>query len=276
MENAEPALSFEAYEVLTERLAHLTTHAESIRPRPWQYVIAAAVGWLVCGLISVALTSVPGSSAETTQTAITGGFALLGVVLGPLIIARRRARRALAEQIDQTRDALIELNRPVPEATPDNAGKAAERAKCRVFIAHGHAHEHLTTVKEFLRALDLDPIVMTEKARSGATVIEQLTALGDVDYAVILMTPDDMGGLASAPPETYRPRPRQNVLLELGYFVGRLGRQSVGVLTAPDLELPSNLHGVLHTKLDEGGRWRFDLTKELRAAGLPVDANSLV
>jgi predicted nucleotide-binding protein len=63
------------------------------------------------------------------------------------------------------------------------------------------------------------------------------------------------------------------VILELGYFLGRLGRRRVCALYQDGVEIPSDYSGVLYVRLDEGGAWRLQLAKELKAAGLPVDMN---
>jgi predicted nucleotide-binding protein len=65
-------------------------------------------------------------------------------------------------------------------------------------------------------------------------------------------------------------------VLELGYFLGRLGRRPVAALVATGVELPSDYSGVIYIALDEQGAWQFHLAKELRAAGLPVKADALI
>ena len=82
------------------------------------------------------------------------------------------------------------------------------------------------------------------------------------------MTPDDVG---SANHGTLRPRARQNVLLELGYFVGRLGRSHVCALKRGEVEIPSDWQGVVNTEFDAHGGWRRALAKELEAAGYKID-----
>ena len=95
-------------------------------------------------------------------------------------------------------------------------------------------------------------------------------------YAIVLLTADDRGGLADAKPSTYRPRARQNVILELGYFLGKLGRRHVSVIYEEGVEIPSDYQGVLYTPLDPGTAWRFKLAREMKAAGLDIDLNLAV
>jgi len=80
-----------------------------------------------------------------------------------------------------------------------------------------------------------------------------------------------VGGLASG--EELKPRARQNVILELGYFIGKLGRPRVCALYIEGVELPSDVHGVLYVSYDSAGGWRLKLASEIRAAGISVDLN---
>ncbi len=90
------------------------------------------------------------------------------------------------------------------------------------------------------------------------------------------MTPDDRGGLINQTYEMQKPRARQNVVLELGFFLGRLGRNRVAVVYEDGVEIPSDYSGVLFTKMDSGGAWRLQVAKEIKAAGFVVDMNSAI
>src|SRR5207244_4374290 len=124
--------------------------------------------------------------------------------------------------------------------------------------------------------LGLLPIILHEKPNQGRTVIEKFTDYSGVGFAVVLLSPDDVGKLRTAPAEDLRPRARQNVIFELGFFLGRLGRERVLALYAPtdNFELPSDYSGVLFVPFDSSGRWQFDLVRELKAADYDVDANA--
>ena len=67
------------------------------------------------------------------------------------------------------------------------------------------------------------------------------------------------------------PRARQNVVLELGYFIGRLGRDRVCALKRDDIEMPSDFGGVVYETFDSGGGWKQALGRELQAAGFDID-----
>jgi len=146
-------------------------------------------------------------------------------------------------------------------------------ARDEVFIVHGRKPGPREEVARLLTRLKLKPIILQEHASEGRTIIEKFEDHSNVGYAVVLLTGDDRGGLLEDDPSTYRRRARQNVILELGYFVGKLGRRGVCVLCEEDVDVPSDFHGVVYVPLDERGAWRYELAKEMRAAGLDIDFN---
>lgn len=143
----------------------------------------------------------------------------------------------------------------------------------KVFIVHGHDGEARETVARFLERMGFRAIILHEQANQGRTVIEKVEANGDVGFAVVLLTPDDVGCAKGGEPE---PRARQNVLLELGYFIGRLGRAKVCALKRGELEIPSDFAGIVWEKMDNDSGWKLALARELKAAGHDVDLNKAV
>jgi predicted nucleotide-binding protein len=146
----------------------------------------------------------------------------------------------------------------------------------KVFVVHGHDDEMKQHVARTLSTLGLHPIILHEQPNGGRTIIEKFEVNADVSFAVVLLSPDDMAFPAASNAKQAKPRARQNVVLELGYFVGRLGRNRVIALKRGDLELPSDFSGVVYTPYDAAGHWRFELVRELKAVGYKVDANSLL
>jgi len=143
----------------------------------------------------------------------------------------------------------------------------------KVFIVHGHDDGARETVARFLERIDLEPIILHEQANQGRTVIEKVVAHGDVGFAVVLLTPDDEGCVKGGDLE---PRARQNVLLELGYFIGRLGREKVCALKRGTLDIPSDFAGVVWENMDGNGGWKQSLARELEAAGHEIDWNKVM
>jgi len=144
-----------------------------------------------------------------------------------------------------------------------------------VFLVHGHNNEAKETVARFLERLDLRIIILHEQPDKGRTIIEKFEDHASVGYAVVLLTGDDIGASQVAPDEL-KERARQNVILELGYFLGTLGRTRVCALREDDVEVPSDLSGVLYIRFDAEGAWKFHLAKEIKAAGIEVDLNRVV
>jgi predicted nucleotide-binding protein/predicted RNA-binding Zn-ribbon protein involved in translation (DUF1610 family) len=146
-----------------------------------------------------------------------------------------------------------------------------------VFLVHGHDEEMKQAVARTLSKLDLNPIILHEQPNQGKTIIEKFEKNSDVQFAIVLLSPDDMSFTKTTSPKDARPRPRQNVVLELGYFVGKLSRERVFALKRDgNLELPTDISGVAYTLYDGAGHWRFELVRELKAVGYTVDANALL
>jgi len=170
--------------------------------------------------------------------------------------------KALYEDLDFTSQVLYNA----PSAQTNN-----------VFVVHGHDEEMKQAGARTLSRLGLQPIILHEQPNQGKTLIEKFERSADVQFAVILLSPDDMGYVKTASSESAQARPRQNVILELGYFVGKLTRERVFALKREgDLELPNDIAGLVYTPYDAAGHWRFELVRELKAAGHTVDANSLI
>jgi predicted nucleotide-binding protein len=144
----------------------------------------------------------------------------------------------------------------------------------RVFVVHGHDEEAKHSVARCIEKLGLEAIILQEQPDQGRTIIEKFETYADVDFAVVLLTPDDVGA-AKRVQDSLRPRARQNVILELGFFIGKLGRKHVCALHKGDVELPSDFSGILWTPMDDSGAWRFKLATEMKQAGLAVDLNRL-
>jgi len=132
-----------------------------------------------------------------------------------------------------------------------------------------------STLARFLEKLGIEAVILHEQASSGRTIIEKLEDFSDVSFAAILLTPDDVGAAVSTEPNL-RPRARQNVVLELGYFICKLGRKNVCALHKGGVELPSDILGVVYANFDEDGAWKLLLARELVASGFTIDMNKVL
>lgn len=187
----------------------------------------------------------------------------------------RRWFAAKKSELESIKDQLTLF-----DVAPKSMVVTASTAKSfgnKVFIVHGHDKATKEAVARFLEHLDLDVVILHERPNKGRTIIEKLLEESDIDvgYAVVLLTPDDVGKLASKEGEA-SPRARQNVILELGLFLAKLGRQRVHALYKEGVEVPTDYLGVLYTPLDDAGAWQVKLATELQAVGFDVDLNKLV
>ena len=143
-----------------------------------------------------------------------------------------------------------------------------------VFIVHGHNTSVQQSVARVIEKLGLNPVILHEQPNNGKTIIEKFEKHSEVGFAIILLTDDDEGKAKSD--IDLKKRARQNVILELGYFIGKLGREKVLPLYSEGVELPSDIHGLLFTPIDKSETWKFAIVKELKAVGYSVDANILL
>lgn len=145
----------------------------------------------------------------------------------------------------------------------------------KIFVVHGRNDPVRATVTSFLSRIGLDPIVLQDQPNEGRTIIEKFEGYSDVGFAVVLLTPDDIGGLNDSGKSDLNPRPRQNVVLEWGFFLGKLGRHRVAALLQDEIEFPNDYSGVVYIEIDDNEGWKTRLFRELNNAGMPVDHNKL-
>lgn len=138
----------------------------------------------------------------------------------------------------------------------------------RIFIVHGHNTEVKDKVEMLCRRIGLDPIILSEQANEGMTVIEKIERYSDVYYAIVLYTCCDEGRVKGS--SQLMGRARQNVVFEHGYMVAKLGRNKAIALVEKGVEIPSDLNGVVYVSL-ENSDWKNQIMRELESAGLKVD-----
>lgn len=168
--------------------------------------------------------------------------------------------------------------KPAPaNAKPNGSDADADGDLSTIFIIHGRdVSARLEVQNLLLKATHHPPIILMEQPNRGATIIEKIDEhLGEnAGFAVVLLTGDDRGGLAGD--GELLPRARQNVILELGYAMGKLGRRNVTLLHEEGVELPSDILGVAYYPLDAGGAWKARLIGDLKAANFDVNLESLL
>jgi predicted nucleotide-binding protein len=175
------------------------------------------------------------------------------------------ARPKLAQTLSAFGQSIFNLD-SVQEGTDLDNGATSSQD---VFVVHGHDEAAKESVARFIEHLGLKPIILHEQPNAGQTIIEKFEKHADVAFAVVLLTPDDVGASMESP-TVLTPRARQNVVLELGFFFGKLGRSRVCALLKGGVERPSDIDGLLYVPMDDAGAWRAILTREIRAAGLTI------
>lgn len=167
-------------------------------------------------------------------------------------------------------EGVLTMNRYDPEKAKAELPKSNS-----VFLVHGHDEGSKHAVARFLEKLGVEPVILQEQINRGMTVIEKFEDFASrAGYAIVLLTPDDYGYLKGEQ-EKKRHRARQNVILELGYFAAKLGRNRLMVLTMGDVEIPSDILGLVYETLDRGEGWKMRLANELKGAGYDIDLNKV-
>lgn len=140
-------------------------------------------------------------------------------------------------------------------------------ASREVFIVHGHSETAKSQLKNLLTSLGLQPIILSEQTHRGRTIIEQLDYHSTTcSFAFVLMTPDD---IVSDDESKAGLRARQNVILELGWFMARLGRENVVLMSQGEIELPSDVLGILYLRFQEDvHEVAAEISAQLRDVGL--------
>lgn len=164
----------------------------------------------------------------------------------------------------------------------------------RIFIVHGRNETKKAELKDFLKRINTEPIILDEQKRVGKTLLDKFEYYGNsCSFAIILMTGDDFGGLGdfviptilsqitdeeaeikekNKPIET---RARQNVIIEFGYFWGRLGLKKICVLYEDGVKMPSDVLGISYFSLDNLGNWKNKIAEELDDQGIKIDMSLL-
>lgn len=161
------------------------------------------------------------------------------------------------------------------ETLIDVGDKGAVDEAGRIFIVHGHDGEKKHQLARFLLALTgQEPVILHEQPSRGTVLMEKLEAsAARTGYAIALLTADDLGKAKDE--DDLKPRGRQNVVFEMGFFMGALGRKNVAVLYDDGVEEPGDMKGFVYTALDAAGGWRAYIAREIEAAGITVDWSAL-
>lgn len=177
------------------------------------------------------------------------------------------------DAINRMKDVTERFVKTLPQRKKEMIREAMPISK-NVFIVHGRDNKPALELARIVeKDLGLNSIILHEKSDRGRTIIEKLEDESlEVGYAFIILTPDDVGNLIEGFNEgKLMYRARQNVVLEFGYFIGLLGRNRVCCLHTGDIELPSDMKGIIYKPFKDSIKECFhDIVKELKAAGYKI------
>jgi predicted nucleotide-binding protein len=184
------------------------------------------------------------------------------------ILLLGQAVRGLEEEIGDRREEVVAA------ATPMAAEVAPALDLSKVFVVHGHDGAPKAEVARFIEKLGFEAVILHERPNKGRALITKFREeAAGVGFAVVLMTPDDLGKAEKA--ADLNQRARQYVVFELGFFIGKLGPERVTALVKGDIELPSDFDGVVYISLDKED-WQTKLGGELQEAGYEIDWNKVM
>ena len=163
----------------------------------------------------------------------------------------------------------------VAEPSVAGAAPAVVVREPKVFVVYGHDTQARDQLELLLLRMNIKPVILGNMTPDGKTIIEALIASTDVPYAVVLLTPDDEGHRVGAPDEI-KPRARQNVVLEMGMFLSKLGRERVAIKHKGNLELPSDINGLIYIPFNNSiQEAKNKLAASLQKAGFYIDIEHL-
>lgn len=188
----------------------------------------------------------------------------LADLISPATVASVPPPTAIRAPVNPVSDGVNQALHPLP---PHDLG-GGSGSQPKVFVVHGRDKALEGEVLLYLTRIGIDPVVLHEQANGGRTILEKFEEeAAGATYAIVLMTPDDFGGLVG---DKSKPRARQNVVLELGYFIGKLGKKRVCVMRLGEIEDPSDFSGVAYIGVGSND-WKRELLRELDKAGIAFD-----
>jgi len=242
-------------------------HLVHIKPNDTSH--AKEIFKLICEIFSKHLHIIP--HEDYLQIRIpedSDGISLIQNFDEPISFCRNRF--LASEYLDSTEENNQEMDNILEEDKKIHSIPEINSSSAKIFIIHGHDNELKREVQLLLTRTELQDVVLHEQPNRGRTIIEKLIEESEgASFAIVLLSPDDE--LAEG-----TKRARQNVILELGYFLGKLGRSNVHLIKKGDVEIPSDIQGILYTDYDERGAWRIKLLKEMKDAGINLDIDNAI
>jgi predicted nucleotide-binding protein len=181
----------------------------------------------------------------------------------------KEAFNLLRKKMDDELRYLVKIKslEEKPVTIPKRTSEERESVKKEIFIVHGRDKAPAFELARLLeREFKLETTLLQEQPHRGRTLVEKLEDYSNVGYAFVILTPDDLGGLKG---EEVKERPRQNVVLEWGHFIAKIGRNKTCILLKGNIELPSDMEGIGYYRFNDSVEEVFlKIKRELKNAGL--------
>jgi predicted nucleotide-binding protein len=187
------------------------------------------------------------------------------------------------EQSSEERQQEEELLKEVPiriellreEMASTIGSKQSQLPQSNILLVHGRNETLKKPLLEFIEKLELKASILHEQSNGARSVIKELGEFSNIHFAIFLFTSDDFA-IPRDKPKEKQTHVSQNVIFELGCFVGRLGPRKVCALCEEGVEIPLDDSGVVCVPMDSRGGWKLLIAKEIKQAGIEIDLNKLL
>ncbi|WP_375700895.1 TIR domain-containing protein [Bartonella sp. AA23NXGY] len=229
--------------------------------------IVKTAGYKIIETKSLSLNSSKGYQIKTSEGGVINWYESTGKlqVQGSENI-KQKLIEDLAKHIEETSTILL-------------SKMASNPSNKKIFIVHGHDRTALKQLTSILNDFNLEPYILQNTSGNGLTIIEALEkgiCSDFIKFGIVLLTPDDIGYAKSAGKKAAQPRARQNVIFEMGMLIAALSRKNVAILKKQDLELPSDINGIIYLPFKEHVKETLkDLSHRLCEAGFNLDAKKV-
>lgn len=162
-------------------------------------------------------------------------------------------------------------------ASTQLAAATSRSTSHRIFVVSGSDVEMKKAINEALTKLRLVPLILCEEPSQGRKIVERFDDYADVSFAIVLLSPDDFVYSKNEPPGKRKLKSRQDVVFDLGFLLGKLGKDNVLVFFREyeGFEIP-DFEGIKLAAFDNRGSWKLSLIRELSKSGFQLDSDRIL
>jgi predicted nucleotide-binding protein len=159
----------------------------------------------------------------------------------------------------------------------------AEKAEVvpELFIVYGHDDASRDQLELALNKMNIKHFILAKEGGEGLTIIELLEQKvgqkGNAHAGIVLLTPDDKGYAIRDGEDAIKERARQNVILEMGMLISKLGRKNTIILVKGKIERPSDTDGIIYIQFQNNIKEVIaPLVARLEKSGFKIDHTKLI